>query len=88
MPGIAHFYHVYAVGGWRDVVAEHLDAVVGSGLPIAAINLGVVGTPERGYPDPHIHTPPVIHHHMYPFEGCACGDPDCRPPTEWHVTRP
>ena len=46
MPGIAHFYHVYAVGGWRDVVAEHLDAVVGSGLPIAAINLGVVGTPE------------------------------------------
>ena len=46
MPDIAHFYHVYAVGGWRDVVAEHLDAVVGSGLPIAAINLGVVGTPE------------------------------------------
>jgi hypothetical protein len=43
---------------------------------------------ERGYPDPHVHTPPVIHHHMYPFEGCACGDPDCRPPAEWHVTRP
>lgn len=26
---------------------------------------------ERGY-EPHRHEPPVLHHHMYPNEGCSC----------------
>ncbi len=31
---------------------------------------------QRGY-EVHRHEPPVIHHHRYPSEGCACGNPDC-----------
>ena len=42
---LEHFYHVYAVAAWKDVVTEHLDALVESGLPIDVINLGVVGSP-------------------------------------------
>ena len=45
----SHYYHVYAIGPWRDVVTEHLDAVISSGLPVDAINLGIVGSPaEQG----------------------------------------
>ncbi len=32
---------------------------------------------DRGYTQ-HFHDP-VKHHKLYPFEGCACGDPECRP---------
>jgi hypothetical protein len=27
---------------------------------------------QRGYVV-HVHAPPVLHHHLYPNEGCACG---------------
>lgn len=27
---------------------------------------------QRGY-EVHVHQPPVLHHHVYPNEGCACG---------------
>lgn len=27
---------------------------------------------DRGY-EPHLHWPAVLHHHIYPNEGCACG---------------
>jgi hypothetical protein len=43
---LTHFYHVYAVAAWRDAVTEHLDVLVESGLPIGAVKLGIVGTPD------------------------------------------
>ena len=46
---LAHFYHVWADGGWEDPVAEHLAALDESGLG-AALDVkaaGVVGRPEN-----------------------------------------
>jgi hypothetical protein len=42
---IHHYYHLYAAGEWREAVAEHIDALISSGLSgqIDSIRVGVVG---------------------------------------------
>ena len=44
---LAHFYHVYAINDWEQIVTEHLDALESSGLAEALneLYLGVVGEP-------------------------------------------
>lgn len=44
--GVAHFYHVYADGDWRDPVAEHLAALKDSKFD-GYFGMGVVGTAEN-----------------------------------------
>lgn len=44
---LAVYHHVYAVGGWADILADHLDEIRASGLAEAAnVRLGVVGPRE------------------------------------------
>ncbi len=43
---VAHFYHVYADGDWRDSVAEHLWALSISNFD-GPFHIGVVGSPEN-----------------------------------------
>jgi len=43
---IHHFYHVYADGGWREPVTEHLQAIKQSGLDeyLNGFHVGIVGS--------------------------------------------
>lgn len=45
MPDIAHWFHCYGDGDWRQPVADHLDALERSGLgaELATFHVGIVG---------------------------------------------
>jgi hypothetical protein len=42
---LAHYYHCQVVPGWQEIVTEHLDAVISSGLnaQIEHLRLGLIG---------------------------------------------
>jgi len=42
---LGHYYHVYAGGDWREIVADHVDAIVKSGLmdELDFFRVGIVG---------------------------------------------
>jgi hypothetical protein len=46
---IAHFYHVYADGKWKDPLTDHIDALKEYGLydSLNSFNVGVVGSEEN-----------------------------------------
>lgn len=46
MTDVAHFYHLYAAGEWREPVAEHLAALE-DGRYDGSFHVGLVGPPER-----------------------------------------
>lgn len=57
-----------------DLVA--VAAAMSQGLPAGdwrRLDVSIAPTlKQRGY-EVHVHEPPVLHHHVYPNEGCACG---------------
>ncbi len=46
---LCHFYHCFADGAWEKPLAEHVDALIDSGLAQAldSFQVGVVGQPAR-----------------------------------------
>lgn len=49
MPGLHHFYHVYADGYWQPIVKEHIRALKQYGLyeNLESFNIGCVGSDEN-----------------------------------------
>jgi hypothetical protein len=43
---VAHFYHLFAGGDWREIVNDHLDALEASGFE-HPMYVGLIGTPEK-----------------------------------------
>lgn len=46
---ISHFYHIYADGNWQDPVAEHLQALIQSGLDehLNGFHVGIIGSGDN-----------------------------------------
>lgn len=46
---LAHYYHCYAIPGWKPIMESHLNTLIANGLPefLGAFNLGIVGTKEQ-----------------------------------------
>lgn len=43
---VAHWFHIYAAGDWREPVAEHMAALADSGFD-GEFHVGIVGPPEN-----------------------------------------